>query len=103
MATKLETVKAYLAALAAKDAVTALDLLTDDIVMSNPMRGPVSGKDALRQGIENPRFSPSFGEPTEAGDQVKASASLPPGAPVSSITYTFSFSGEKISKIDVGM
>jgi limonene-1,2-epoxide hydrolase len=103
MATKLDTVKAYLAALADKDATKALDLLTDDIVMTNPMRGPVSGKDNLKPAIESPRFSPTFGEPAEAGEQIKATATLPPGMPISSITYTFSFAGEKINKIDVGM
>jgi hypothetical protein len=104
---KIETVAKYLEYQEQSKIDDLLALLTDDAVMSNPMAGPVTGKAAIGDAIRNRpgagMFTLDFGEPAEAGEQVRVSASLPPGAPIPSISFTFSFAGEKISRVDIGM
>ncbi len=107
MASKVETVKKYLEYQRENKIDELLALLTDDAVMSNPMRGPTTGKEAIGNSLRSrpggSGFSPTFGEPSESGEQVKVTAALPPGAPIPSLTFTFSFSGDLISRVDMGM
>jgi|SRR3990170_4942169 len=106
MASKTEIAQKYLDN-SRSNVDVALGLITDDCVLSRPMGGAVSGKDAIGNALRNPMggggFSPQFEAPQEAGDQVKVKANLPPGAPVPSLTWTFSFEGDKIKRIDVGL
>ncbi len=82
-----------------------LELLTEDAVLNNPMRGATTGREAIAEEARGGRgiLNPEVQEPFEAGDQVKVSAKLPPGAPIPSLTFTFSFRGNLISRIDIGM
>jgi hypothetical protein len=103
MATKVEIVKQLIAAQDAGnwDAVSAL--LTDDAVMAS-MRGTQSGKQAMVQAMQQAasqarQFSITWSEPAESGDVVSRSASTQMGR----LTQRYSFSGEKISKIEMAM
>ncbi len=109
MATKIETAKDYLAKSIAADVDGVLALVTDDVVLNRGMMGTVTGKDAVAGAIRNRpvaagAFAPAFDEPVEAGDVVTVKGNLPPGSPfpVPSLTWTFSFSGDKIAKVEIG-
>jgi hypothetical protein len=78
-------------------------------VLNRGMLGSVTGKQAMGDAIRNrppgmDNFAPAFEAPVEAGDQVRVKGNLPPGSPfpIPSLTWTFSFDGDKISRIDVG-
>src|SRR5262245_54789089 len=110
MASKEDLAREYLTRSMANDIDGTLTLLTDDVVLSRGMLGTVSGKqavgDAMRNrpaGMEN--FAPTFEEPVESGENVRVKGNLPPGSPfpIPALTWTFSFQGDKISQIEVGM
>jgi hypothetical protein len=106
--TRAETAKEYLTKSMANDIDAVLALVTEDIVLNRGMMGTVTGKQALADSIRNRpagmNLSPTFEEPVEAGEQIKVKGNLPPGSPfpISSLTWTFSFQDDKISRIDVG-
>jgi len=106
--TKAETAKDYLTKSMANDIDGVLELVTDDVVLNRGMMGSVTGKqavaDAIRSRPAGMNISPTFEEPVEAGDQIKVKGNLPPDSPfpISSLTWTFSFQNDKISRIDVG-
>ena len=109
MATRVELAKEYLARSTAADIDGVLALLTDDVVLSRGMLGTVTGKDGVAEAIRSrpasmAAFAPTFEEPVEQGEQVSVRGNLPPGSPfpISSLTWTFSFAGDKISRIEVG-
>lgn len=110
MADKAALAQDYLAKSTANDIDGVLALLTDDVVLNRGMLGTASGKQAVADAMRNRPagmggFAPEFEEPVEAGDQVKVKGNLPPGSPfpIPSLTWTFSFNGDKISRIDIGM
>ena len=91
----------------ASDIDGTLALLTDDVVLNRPMLGTATGKQGVAEAIRSRPtavggFAPSFEEPVEEGQQVKVKGNLPAGMPIPSLTWTFSFQGDKISRIDVG-
>jgi ketosteroid isomerase-like protein len=106
--TKAQTAQDYLTKSMANDIDGVLALVTDDVVLNRGMMGSVSGKQAVADAIRNRPpgmdLSPTFEEPVEAGDQIRVKGNLPPGSPfpISSLTWTFSFRDDKISRIDVG-
>jgi len=108
MATKAELAQEYLEKSMAGDVDGALALLTDDVVLDRPMLGPANGKQAVGDAMRNrpPGLGgtvPTFEAPVDAGEQVKVRGNLPPGMPVAVLNWTFSFAGDKISRIEIGM
>jgi ketosteroid isomerase-like protein len=110
VASKSDLAKDYLAKSTANDVDGALALLTEDVVLSRGMMGTASGKQAVGDALRNRpagmgNLTPAFEEPVEQGDQVRIKGNLPPGSPlpISSLTWTFSFQEDKISRIEVGM
>ena len=109
MANRAAVAREYLARSMASDVQGVLALVTDDVVLNRPMLGAVTGKDAVADAIRNrpmavAGLAPAFEEPVETGDQVVIKGNLPPGSlfPIPSLTWTFSFRDDKISRIDVG-
>jgi ketosteroid isomerase-like protein len=107
VASKTEIAQEYLQKSMANDVDAVLTLVTDDVVLNRGMLGSVTGKEAMAEAIRSRPaglggMTPTFGEPEEVGDQVRVKGDLPPGLPVSSLTWTFSFDGDTISRIDVG-
>ena len=109
MAGKTELAKEYLAKSMANDIDGTLALLSDDVVLNRPMLGSVSGKQAVGDAMRSRPaglggFTPTFEEPVEEGETVRVKGNLPPGSPfpISSLTWTFAYSGDTISKIDIG-
>ncbi len=109
MASKAELAQEYLAKSMANDIEGTLALLSDDVVLNRPMIGAATGKEAVAEAMRSRPagiggMTPTFEEPQEAGDQVRVKGNLPPGLPfpVTSLTWTFSYAGDKISKIDIG-
>ncbi len=109
MTSKAELAKEYLTKSMANDIDGTLALLSDDVVLNRPMLGAVTGKQAVGDAMRNRPaglggFTPTFEEPVEEGEHVKVTGTLPPGSPfpISRLTWTFAYSGDKISKIDIG-
>jgi ketosteroid isomerase-like protein len=110
MPSKTEIAKDYLAKSMAGDADGVTALLTDGVVLSRGMLGTVTGKAAVADAIRSrpaniAGMTPNFEEPVEAGETVKVRGKLPPGTPfpIDSLTWTFTFTGDVISRIEVGM
>jgi hypothetical protein len=86
----------------------ALDMLADDVTMSNPMTGTISGKQALVDQMKNRPMGGGGGgmnltwsDPEEEGDTIKILGS---GSPFGTIKILLSFNAEdKINKIDAGL
>ena len=109
MPSRTDLAQEYLTRSVAGDVDGVLALLADDVVLSRPMLGEVSGKQAVGDAIRNRPaaaggLAPTFEAPVENGDQVRVQGNLPPGMPfpISSLTWTFSFAGDKISRVEVG-
>ena len=85
-----------------------LAMLSDNVVMSSPMTGTVTGKDALAEQMRNRPMGGGGGgmnltwsEPEEEGDSIKVVGS---GSPFGPIKIVFTFNAEdKISKIEAGL
>ncbi len=108
MASRTDLASDYLARSMANDIDGALELLTDDVVLSRPMLGEASGKQAVGDAMRSRPtaiggMAPTFDAPVEQDDQVTVKGNLPPGLPIPSLTWTFSFDGDKISRVVVGM
>lgn len=103
MSDRIETVKKFMELQQKGDYDAALELLTDDVSVIAPMMAPMTGKEAVKASWQRtpPSAGPKvdFSEPTEEGDTVKMTASSPLGR----VTMVVSFSGDKISKVEVKM
>ncbi len=109
MASRVELTKQYMDMMRDQKMEDMLDLLADDVTMSNPMTGTTTGKDALKQQMENRPAGGAGGgmgnitwsDPEEEGDNVKI---LGTGSPFGTIKIVLSFNDEdKINKIDAGL
>jgi hypothetical protein len=83
----------------------ALAMLADDVVVSNPMTGTMTGKPAVEQGMRNRPAGAAggitWGEPAEEGNMVKV---IGAGSPFGDIKIEISFNpDDKINKIDIGL
>jgi hypothetical protein len=110
MADRSETAKRYLELSLAGDSDGVIALLTDGVVLNRPMLGAVTGKQAVAEAIRNRpmaagALAPAFEEPVASGDTVRVKGNLPPGAPfpIPSLTWTFTFDGDQIARIDIGL
>ncbi len=100
MADQLSTVKAYLAAVAAKDVDSALAFFSDDAVIESPA-GIQQGKDAIRAMLSvviSRPAPPSPPEPAVENGQVVARGATPAGP----VIMRFEFKGDRISRQSVG-
>ena len=109
MASKTELAQQYMGLFRDESKVEEmLAMLAGDIVMSNPMSGTISGKDALKQQMQNRPAGGaggageiSWADPEEDGDDVKIVGTGSPFGPVK-VLLGFNEDG-KINKIDIGL
>jgi ketosteroid isomerase-like protein len=105
---KTDLAQTYLDKSMANDIDAVMALVTDDVVLNRGMMGTVTGKPAMAEAMRNrpagmmAGVTPTFNPPVEKGETVEVKGDLPPGLPVSSLTWTFTFSDDKISRIDIG-
>ena len=107
MPSKTEMAQEYLDKSMANDIDAVMELVTDDVVLDRGMMGTVAGKQAVADAMRNrppglAGVAPTFNAPLEDGETVRVKGDLPPGLPISSLTWTFRFRDDKISRIDVG-
>ncbi len=106
MATKTEVAKQYVDFQQARDFDGLVSLLADDVELSMPMVGEVSGKDAVGNQL---RLQPGGGDapklewsaPEEDGEDVKVRAT---GAPFGPLSLVLSFNAsDQVSKIKIAI
>ena len=105
MASRLEIAKQYLELQQERKTDEAVALLADDVVLTNPMTGAITGKTALEQQMRNPAMDGNmqltWSEPEADGDGVKIVAS---GSPFGTIQVVVGFNAaDQISTIDIGL
>jgi SnoaL-like domain len=109
MASRVEIAKQYMDLMREQKMDEMMDALADDVTMSNPMTGTITGKDALRQQVQNRPAGGAGGgmgdinwsDPEEEGDSIKI---LGTGSPFGTIKIVLSFNDDdKINKIDAGL
>ncbi len=110
MATKIELTKQYMAFQNEQKLDELLEMLADDVTMSNPMTGTISGKDALAEQMKNrptggggnsPMGDITWSDPEEEGDDVKV---LGTGSPFGTIKILLGFNDDdQINKIEAGL
>lgn len=107
MADRIQTARNYLEFQRDGKVDEAVALLADDVVLSNPMTGTVTGKVAAEQSIRNrPAGGGGAGnitwrEPVEDGENVKI---VGDGSPFGPIRILVSFNdSDQISKVDIGL
>ncbi len=110
MASRIELVKQYMAFQTEQKLDELLELLADDVTMSNPMTGTINGKDALAEQMKNrpmggggngPMGNVTWSDPEEDGDDVKV---LGTGGSFGTLKILLGFSDDdKINKIEAGL
>ncbi len=108
MASRVELAKQYMEYQQERKTDDMMGMLTDDVVMSNPMTGTITGKEALAEQMRNRPMGGGGGgmnitwsEPEDEGDNVKILGS---GSPFGTIKILLSFNeADKITKIDAGL
>lgn len=108
MASNVELAKQYMELVRERKMDEMMDLLADDVTMSNPMTGTITGKDALKQQMESQQGGGggamgnlTWSEPEAEGDNVKI---LGTGSPFGTIKIVLAFNSEgKVTKIDAGL
>ena len=108
MASRLEIAKQYLELQQERKIDEMLGMLADDVSMSSPMTGTISGKPALEQTVRNSPMGGggamgniSWADPVQDGDGMKIVGT---GSPFGPIKIVLSFNGDdQINKIDAGL
>jgi hypothetical protein len=102
---RMEVVRRYLELQDSNQIDELLQLLTDDAVMSYPMRGPANGKREIEEALKSRPgvFKPEYADATEAGEGVEVVGKLPQGSPIPAVTFSFGFKGNLISRIEIRM
>ena len=109
MTSKVELAKQYMGLQRERKVDEMVEMLADDVTMTNPMTGTITGKDALANQMRNPPMGGGAGggmnlewsEPEEDGDNIKI---LGTGSPFGTIKIVLGFNvDDKISKIEAGL
>lgn len=109
MASKVELAKQYMGLMQEQKMDEMLEMMSDDVTMSNPMTGTTTGKQALADQMKNRPAGGGAGggmnltwsDPEEEGDAVKILGS---GSPFGTIKILLSFdANDKINKVDAGL
>ena len=108
MASRIDLARQYMELQRDQKTEESLALLADDVVMSNPMSGTITGKAALQSAMANrpagggaAGMNISWGDPEEDGDSVKIVGT---GSPFGPVKIVLGFDGsDQINKIDIGL
>ncbi len=104
MATRIELAKQYMQLQADQKREESMDMLSEDVTMTNPMTGTMSGKAALQAAMANApagQMQINWGEPAEDGDTVSIVGT---GSPFGNIKVVLGFNAsDEIDKIDIGL
>jgi len=111
VASRTELAKRYMALQQAQKFDDLIAMMSDDVMMTNPMTGTINGKDALSEAIRarpmggggsnSPMGDIQWSEPEEEGQDVKI---LGTGSPFGTLKITLAFNDDnKISRIDAGL
>ena len=107
MASRSDLTKQYMDYQREQKTDEMMDMLADDVTMSSPMTGTVTGKEALKQQMQNrPAGGGGMGDiqwsdPKEDGDSVNVLGS---GSPFGTLKIVLTYnSDDKISKIEAGL
>lgn len=106
MASRVELTKQYMGLQRERKVDEMVEMLADDVTMTNPMTGTITGKEALANQMRNPTaggggMNLEWSEPEEDGDNVKI---LGAGSPFGTIKIVLGFDADdKIDKIEIGL
>ncbi len=110
MATRIELTKQYMDYLRDQKIDELLEMMADDVTMSNPMTGTINGKDALAEQIKNipiggggnsPMGDITWKDPETEGDDVKV---LGTGSPMGTLKIQLGFNDDDlVNKIGMGL
>ena len=108
MPTSIELAKQYMDYQQEQKLDDLLAMLADDVTMSSPMSGTISGKEALAEQIRNmpmgsdgPMGNITWADPEAEGDGVKVLGS---GSPMGTLKILLGFNDEaQINKIEMGL
>ncbi|OGO50787.1 MAG: hypothetical protein A2148_03660 [Chloroflexi bacterium RBG_16_68_14] len=108
MASRVDLAKQYMDYQQERKLDEMLAMLADDVVMSNPMMGTITGKGALEQQMRNRPMGGGGGmgnitwsDPEEEGDSVKIVGT---GSPFGPIKIVLAFNADDmINRIEAGL
>lgn len=110
MATRIELAQQYMDYQRDKKTDELVAMLADDVTMSSPMSGTISGKDALAEQIKNlpmsgggdgPMGNITWADPEAEGDDVKVLGS---GSPMGTLKILLGFNDDdQVNKIELGL
>ena len=107
MASRIELTQQYMSHQQNRQTDEMLAMLADDVTMSSPMSGIVTGKEALAQQMKSrPAGGGAMGDitwsdPEEDGDEVKVIGTGSPFGPIK-IVLTYN-ADDQINKIEAGL
>lgn len=106
MASRIDLAQQYMDHFAAQKTAESLAMLSDDVVMTNPMMGTITGKAALQAqlaagGGGGGGMNITWGAPESDGDGVKIVGT---GSPFGPVKIALSFNDtDEINRIDIGL
>jgi hypothetical protein len=104
VASRTELAKQYMQLQADQKREESMDMLSEDVTMTNPMTGTMSGKAALQAAMANApagQMQIDWGEPAEDGDAVTVVGT---GSPFGNIKVVLGFNpSDEINQIDIGL
>ncbi len=107
MASRVELAQQYMDHFAAQKTDETLAMMSDDVVMTNPMTGTITGKAALQaQLAAAPQgggggMNIAWGAPESDGDGVKIVGT---GSPFGPVKIALSFNDtDQINRVDIGL
>lgn len=104
MASRADLARQYMQLQADQKREESMDMLSEDVTMTNPMTGTMSGKSALQAAMANApagQMQIDWGEPAEDGDDVTVVGT---GSPFGNIKVVLGFNAsDEINRIDIGL